>query len=121
MKSFIAILVGAVLGQVAYVAATYDLYPQELSPDLSYGDNILVALGIGVITAFVFFGFFKLFKVRTQNPIVIGVTALITQITIWVIVAAIGNWGSLGLVIGVLVFSAIANFLVDKLPTSSTK
>lgn len=118
MKYFLAILIGSALGQVTYISATYNLYPPDPGSYLSFSDNILVALAISLITAAVFFGFFKSFKVKSENVVLIGVAALLTQLVSWGVTLLLSDWGGIVLIVDVLVFSAIANFLLDRLVTS---
>jgi len=115
MKSFFTILAGFVFGGVVFVSATYNLYPPDPAFYLSYGGTLLLASVISLISALVFFGFFHLFKVRVENTLLLGATALVTQIAIYLITHTIlFNLGTLGFGIAVIILSAIACFVLDK-------
>jgi hypothetical protein len=114
MKAFLAVLGGAVAGQIGYVVATYRLYPQYPGSVVSLADSVWIALVIGLISGAVFFGFYKLFNARTQNVIALSAAAFLAQIAASATVLILPDFGMLSLLITVLVFSAVANYILDR-------
>ena len=116
MIAFLVILVGCLAGGIVYVSATYNLYPPDPGGYLSYSDNILVVVLIGIITAIVFFGFYRLLKVRAGNLVWLGGAALFTQVATYAIPLVVSpDWSGFVFILAIPLLSAIATFVLDKI------
>ena len=114
MKSFLAILIGCVLGGIVYVSATYNLYPIDTGGYISYSGTTLISAVISAVVALIFFGFFHFFKVKSESLVVLATTAFLTQLAVYLTPLLFSaNVNGLVFIIAVPLFPALANFLLD--------
>src|SRR5689334_15446039 len=102
MMQFLAVVGGAVVGQVVYVAATYRLYPPDSGSGLSLADNVWIALVFGLVSGAVFFGLHRLLKVRSPNKIALSAAAFSAQIAASAAVLVLPDFGIFGFLIALL-------------------
>jgi hypothetical protein len=114
MKSTLLILVGSVLGAVIYVSTSYKLQPQDSGSYISYPNTIGIAAAISIVGAFIFWGFFQVFEVKSENTaLIIGISAA-SQVLSWVSTLIFPEFGILTFAIAILVFSALGNLWLSR-------
>lgn len=116
MKNFAIILAGFFAGNVLCLNLSRDVNPQEAGIYLSFLDNLVLSAVVSFFCALVFWGFMKLFNVQAKNYITLFLVCFAVQIITWAVLhVSPFDFGMLGFLVAILVFSALANYSLDKI------
>lgn len=117
MERFVTILLGSAMGGRLYIYLVYN--EANIAPDdrfFSYSDTQGMFFAVAIVTSFIFLGFFYFFRVKNESYLQLTLAAFMTQlIVLTTIQYSQVDLGVLGLGIAIFVFSALANFILDKI------
>jgi hypothetical protein len=104
------------IGGILAVAATYDTLPRGPAFYLSLSDYLLISAVFSLIASVVFYFFFRFFRVTNKNLFVIGMVASVPQAATYLALPILPiDLGMIGFGTALLSFSAIANYVLEKL------